>query len=149
MRIPLGRSPEITMPRAVALALVSVGLVGCSDPTLVGNACQPGVTATVNQTTPPTFDWTPVCDVGTVLVTTEAGDLVWQLNSDPLADGTPTNGIHGGVVYGVAPPNAHTFGDPPAPGLVPGAVYAVYLNVIDSQGRDTNVGGTTFSIAAP
>ncbi len=74
------------MPQWGRLALfsLSVGVPACSEPaTLMGNPCQAGVMATVSQTTPPEFRWTPACDVGTIYVTTEAGEPMWQLSSEP------------------------------------------------------------------
>jgi hypothetical protein len=97
------------MPEVVRVArcVMSVGVLGCSEPaTLIGNACQPGVTLTVSQTAPPEFAWTPSCDVGTLRVTTEVGNPMWQIGSEPQADFTPTNQIHSGVLYGVVPPKA-------------------------------------------
>jgi hypothetical protein len=131
----------------LALFGSSIGILGCSEPaTLIGNACKPGVTPTVSQSAPAEFQWTPACDVGTVVVTSEAGHPMWQVSSDPQADFTPTNEIHSGLVYGVAPPKTHAFID--ATALVPGQVYRVALIVTDSRGNDTGVGNTTFSAPA-
>jgi len=131
----------------LALISVGVGVLGCSEPaTLIGNACEAGITATVTRTAPPEFEWTPACDIGTLYVTTEAGDPAWQVSSEPQADFTPTNQIHSGVVYGVLPPKTQAFTE--ATALVPGQIYRVNLSVTDSQGHRTRVGSATFSLPA-
>jgi hypothetical protein len=137
------------MPLIARLALwsVGIGVVGCSEPAaLVGNACQAAVTPTVSETAPPEFRWAPACDVGTVVVTTEAGQPMWQISSEPQADFTPTNQIHSGVTYGVLPPGTQAFIE--ATGLVVGQTYRVNLSVTNSQGAATHVGATTFSLRA-
>src|SRR5919199_2777434 len=86
---------------------MSMGLTACGEPaTLVGNACHSEVTPTVSDSVPPEFRWTPECDIGTVFVTTEAGNPMWQISSQPRDEVTPTNEIHSGVIYGVLPPNS-------------------------------------------
>jgi hypothetical protein len=100
--------------------------------------------ATVSQTTPSEFRWTPACDVGTIYVTTDAGEPMWQVSSEPQADFTPTNQIHSGVVYGVLPPQTQAAIE--AKALMPGQRSRVNLIVTDSHGNDTPVGAVTFSL---
>jgi hypothetical protein len=138
------------MPQLVRAALwsMSVGLAACSEPaTLVGNACRAEVTPTASQSAPPEFRWTPECDVGTIVVTSEAGNPIWQIGSDPLADFTPTNQIHSGVIYGVLPPHTQAFTEPSD--LVPGQTYRLNLIVTNSQGEDMHVGAIAFTLPAP
>jgi hypothetical protein len=126
---------------------MSVGVAGCSEPaTPISNACRSDVAPTVVTTTPPEFRWTPECDSGTVFVTTEAGNPMWQIGSEPQADFTPTNQIHSGVIYGVLPPNTWVAIEPSD--LVPGQAYRLNLIVINSEGEDTHVGTVIFTIPA-
>ena len=137
----------MTLVARLAVITLGVGVLGCSEPaTLIGNACEAGIAPTVSQTAPPEFQWTPACDIGTLLVTTEAGDPVWQVSSDPQADHTPTNRIHRGVIYGVLPPESYTSIEPKA--LVPGQTYRLNLIVTDSQGEETHVGAVIFTLPA-
>ena len=121
----------------------TLGALGCDEPAaLVGNACKPEVAFTVVATSPPEFRWTPACDVGTLYVITEFGSPMWQIDSKPQADLTPTNHIQSGVVYGTVPTTAQQFGDL-AP-LETGQTYRVALSVTDSEGEPTQVGEATF-----
>jgi hypothetical protein len=113
-----------------------LGALGCSDAaTVIGNACEPEVALTVGATAPPEFTWVPACDVGTVYVTTEAGNPMWQIRSEVQADLTPTNQIRSGVVYSTVPAKAQHFLDPVP--LEAGQTYRVVLFVTDSHGDDT------------
>jgi hypothetical protein len=137
------------MPQIARLPLwcMSLGALGCSDPaTLIGNACEPGVALTVSVTAQPEFRWAPDCDVGTLYVTTEAGNPMWQIGSEPQAGFTPTNQIQSGVIYGTLPTKTQAFIE--AVPLEPGQTYRVTLFVTDSHGEHTGVGNTTFSAPA-
>jgi hypothetical protein len=123
------------------------GCAGCREPaTLSGDACGPETAIAADAGIPPTLTWVPDCAVGSLAVTTEAGNPMWQVNSDPEADHTPTNRIRSGVVYGVVPEQAHQFAD-----LVPlasGQAYRVFLRVVDSRGDNTLVGTGMFEVPA-
>lgn len=120
-----------------------VGVLGCSESaTFLGNACEPSVAVVVAGTTPPAFTWAPDCAVGTLYITTDVGNAMWLISSDPEADLTPTNRIASGVVYGVVPAGAQQFGDLVA--LEAGQQYRVFLSVTDSHGDRTRVGAGTF-----
>ena len=92
---------------------------------------------------PPTFTWTPDCAVGSLTVTMEPGDLLWQIRSEPDADLTPVNRIRSGVAYGVVPAMSREFGGD-AVALAPGQPYRVILHVSDSQGHTMLVGQGVF-----
>ena len=79
-------------------------------------------------------------------MTTEAGNPLWSIVSDPEADFTPTNQIRSGVVYGIVPEQAHQFGE--LEPLSAGQAYRVFLHVVDSHGEDTLVGSGLFQVPA-
>jgi hypothetical protein len=121
------------------------GAAGCSDPaTVVGDACAAEVTLMASPTLPPTLTWTPDCAVGTLSVTTEPGDLLWTIFSEPQPDLTPTNQIRSGVIYGIVPAESRQSREPVP--LTPGQSYRVILHVIDSHGDDTLVGTDLFGV---
>jgi hypothetical protein len=137
------------MPQVARLPVwcLSLGALGCSDPaTLSGDACEPGVALTVSATAQAEFRWAPDCDVGTLYVTTEAGNPMWQISSEPQADFTPTNEIQSGVMYGTLPTKTRALIE--AVPLEPGQTYRVILFVTDSHGEQSGVGNTTFSAPA-
>ena len=123
-----------------------VGSTGCGDPATVGeDACAPETAVTATAALAPTFTWLPDCAVGSLAVTTEAGDPLWSITSDPEADLTPSNRIRSGVTYGIVPKDADQFGD-----LVPltaGQAYQVLLRVTDSRGDVTLVGTGSFEVS--
>jgi hypothetical protein len=111
------------------------GTAGCNDAaTVLGDACEPEVSVAAGAAVPPTFTWAPDCAVASLEVTTEPGNLLWQINSDPETGLTPTNRIRSGVVYGTVPAMTHEVGDGALP-LAPGQPYRVFLQVLDSQGH--------------
>ena len=80
-------------------------------------------------------------------MTTEPGDLLWQISSESEPDVTPTNRIRSGVTYGTVPELAQESGDGAVP-LSAGQAYRVILHVIDSQGHTTLVGQGLFEAPA-
>ena len=121
---------------------VSLCTLGCSDPALPTGACESGVALTVSATAQPEFRWVPECGVGALYVTTEAGNPMWQINSKPQPDFTPTNDIQSRVVYGTMPTKTQALIE--AVPLEPGQTYRVILFVTDGQGEQTRGGNTTF-----
>ncbi len=124
-----------------------LGSAGCGDPaTVIGDACGPETAVAATAALPPTITWTPDCAVGSLSVTTEAGDPLWSIVSDPEANLTPTNHIRSGVVYGVVSQQAHQFGE--LEPLSAGHEYRVFLRVVDSRGESTLVGSGLFQVPA-
>jgi hypothetical protein len=150
MRMSLGRSqPGSAVIRPWRLFGFSIlfGSTGCGEPaTLSGDACVPETAVAASAAVAPALTWVPDCGVGSLSVTTEAGDLMWSISSDPEADRTPTNRIRSGVIYGVVPQEAHQFGEL-AP-LSVGQAYRVFLRVVDSRGDITLVGSGMFQVPA-
>jgi hypothetical protein len=126
---------------------ILLGSTGCREPaTLSEDACGPETAVAASAALSPAFTWVPDCAVGSVSVTTDAGDPMWSIRSDPEADLTPANRIRSGVIYGVIPQQAQQFGE-----LVPLAAdqaYRVFLRVVDSRGDNTLVGTGTFEVPA-
>jgi hypothetical protein len=132
----------------LTLSIVVLSALGCNDDaTIAGDACEPNVSLSVSSTPVPEFTWQPDCGIGVLHVTAEGGGTVWQINSNPQSDFTPTNDIRSGVTYGTVPAGAQEF--IPAAPLESGQVYQVYLNVSDSQGESIPVGTSTFTAGAP
>jgi hypothetical protein len=95
---------------------------------------------------PPALTWTPDCAVGSLAITTEPGDLLWSISSEPEPDLTPTNRIRSGVIYGTVPALARQSREPVP--LVPGQRFRAILHVVDSHGADTLVGTGLFTVSA-
>jgi hypothetical protein len=124
------------------------GAAGCRDAaSVLGDACEPEVSVAATAGLSPTLTWTPDCAVGSLMVTTEPGDLLWHISSEPEANFTPTNRIRSGVTYGTVPELARQTGDRAVP-LSAGQTYRVVLHVIDSQGQTTLVGKGLFEASA-
>jgi hypothetical protein len=123
------------------------GATGCREPaTLSGDACGPATDLAASAALPPALTWVPDCAVGSLSVTTDAGDLMWSIHSEPEADLTPANRIRSGIIYGMVPEQAQQFGE-----LVPltaGQSYRVFLRVVDSRGDNTVVGTGMFEVPA-
>jgi hypothetical protein len=130
--------------RAYPWILLLYGGTACSDPAVLGDACEPDVTVETTGAAPPTLTWTPDCAVGIFRITTEPGDQLWSIASDPEPDHPPTNQIRSGVIYGTVPARSHQFGD--LIPLNPGDTYRVILHVLDSRGGDAVVGTRLFSV---
>jgi hypothetical protein len=88
-----------------------MGALACDSPDFLGPACSGMIALAVSPETAPRFSWAPECAVGGVYVIDERGQPMWDVQSDPEPDLTPTNHILSGVVYGQVPsgpPNGAT-----------------------------------------
>jgi hypothetical protein len=84
--------------------------------------------------------------VGSLYVSTEAGNPAWSIESNPQGGSLPTNLTQSGVIYGTVPPQAHEF--IPSVPLVSGQTYRILLYVTNSQGEATEVGRSHFDTPA-
>ena len=135
----------MTRPWRLLGVTLLVGAAGCGEPATVGgDACPADVAVAASTALVPTFIWMPDCAVGSLAVTTEPGDLVWSVASDPDVDLTPTNRLRSGVIYGTVPPDAHQFGE--LVPLAPGQSYRVLLRVVYSRGDNALVGTGAFEV---
>jgi hypothetical protein len=132
--------------RTIVLGYLLLSVACTSEPTTLGNACEPGLSISISTSAAPEFTWQPQCAVGTLHVAKEGAGIAWQINSNSRADFTPHNQIESGVVYGVVPAGAHEFAL--AQPLEAGKTYRLFLNVTDSQGNQQEVGAATFTAMA-
>lgn len=132
----------------ILMASIAGLLLGCdstspSAPPKVPDCLTSPVAITVGAGLTPTFTWTPVCQVGLLLVEDSATADMWVIRTPPDTSTVDRNTIQPVVTYGSVPVGAVEA--PPLVPLVAGATYTVYLIVNNGNGSVSTFGVQPFT----
>jgi hypothetical protein len=137
------------MRRAHLVALLTIGVLGCSDGRTATAAteirptpCWSALDVSVSAGTRPTITWAPGCGVSSVTVTAVgatpiADEVVWGLTVPERAPVGP------GIVYGEAPSGASVWAAPRT--LAAGVTYRVRVAYVVGGDAVAGAGDRTFT----